>query len=262
MIDSLNEIFELANNATKFVKEVMELKKNNKNQDEEDLIISNSKNSAKIGSSGDSAQIGSSGDSAQIGSSGDSAVISAIGKYSIVKAKTGSWITLAEYDNNGKVLFVKTEFVDGEIIKEDTEYCLVDKQFREFIEADGIKSAILHKKGNIYKVKIFGEENESFLIKVGDDFSHGATLKQAKESLMYKISDRDTSKYDDMKLDTVLTLKDGIQMYRTITGACESGTKYFVDNLKTKKKKFTIGEIIELTKGQYNSSILQEFFNK
>ena len=42
-------------------------------------IISNKKNSAKIGSSGDSAKIGSSGDSAKIGSSGGSAKIGSSG---------------------------------------------------------------------------------------------------------------------------------------------------------------------------------------
>ncbi len=100
---------------------------------------------AKIGSSGDSAQIGSSGDSAQIGSSGDSAkiessgedsVICCSGDASVVKAKLGSWITLAEWeysDEKARMVpqFVKTEFVDGEKIKADTWYKLFNGEFTE-----------------------------------------------------------------------------------------------------------------------------------
>ena len=107
--------------------------------------IGSSGNSAKIGSSGDSAKIGSSGYSAKIGSSGDSAqiesagedsVICCSGDASIVKAKLGSWITLAEWkysDEKNRMVpqFVKTEFVDGEKIKADTWYKLFNGEFTE-----------------------------------------------------------------------------------------------------------------------------------
>ena len=85
---------------------------------------------AKIGSSGDYAQIGSSGDSAKIGSSGKDCVICCAGRGSIVKAKIGSWITLAEWKNN-KPVCVKTEYVDGKRIKEDTWYKLINGEFVE-----------------------------------------------------------------------------------------------------------------------------------
>ena len=107
----------------------------------------------QIGSSGYSVQIGSSGYSAQIGSSGNSAQITSKGKHSVVmaagyqsraKAKKGSWITLAEWvrtddeDEKGFCIWipkcVKTEYVDGERIKEDTFYKLVDGEFKEVEE--------------------------------------------------------------------------------------------------------------------------------
>ena len=107
--------------------------------------IGSSGYSARIGSSGYSAQIGSSGYSAQIGSSGDYAqigstvldsVICCAGHNSKVKAKKGSWITLAEwkYDRVKEryiPVCVKTEFVDGERIKEDVYYCLENGDFVE-----------------------------------------------------------------------------------------------------------------------------------
>ena len=98
--------------------------------------IGSSGNSAQIGSSGNSAQIGSSGDFAQIGSSGKDCVICCAGHNSAVKAKKGSWITLAEWEySKEKERYipkcVKTEFVDGERIKEDTLYKLIDGEFVE-----------------------------------------------------------------------------------------------------------------------------------
>ena len=98
--------------------------------------IGSSGDFVKIGSSGNSAKIGSSGDSAKIGSSGKDCVICCAGHNSVVKAKKGSWITLAEWEySKEKERYipkcVKTEFVDGERIKEDTLYKLIDGEFVE-----------------------------------------------------------------------------------------------------------------------------------
>ncbi len=94
---------------------------------------------ARIGSSGDGAQIGSSGDGARIGSSGENCVICCAGRNCRVKAKKGSWITLAEwkYDEDADKWVpacVKTEFVDGERIKADTPYMLRNGVFVEVPE--------------------------------------------------------------------------------------------------------------------------------
>ena len=117
--------------------------------------IGSSGDYAQIGSSGDSAQIGSSGDYAKIGSNGDYTQITSKGKHSVVmaagyqsqaKARIGSWITLAEWvrtDSENEKGFniwipkcVKTEYVDGERIKEDTFYELVDGEFKEVESED------------------------------------------------------------------------------------------------------------------------------
>lgn len=113
----------------------------NKNNAEND----NGNNSAQIGSSGSFARICSSGDSARIGSSGNFAKITSEGYHSIVmaagyssiaRAKKGSWITLAEWNEKDGHTWtpkcVKTEYVDGERIKEDTFYKLVDGEFTEY----------------------------------------------------------------------------------------------------------------------------------
>ena len=91
--------------------------------------IGSSGDGAQIGSSGYRAQIGSSGDGAQIGSSGDYAVVSAIGVNSMIKAKIGSWITLAEYDEKRKPICVKSAMIDGENLLPDVFYILRNGEF-------------------------------------------------------------------------------------------------------------------------------------
>ena len=98
--------------------------------------IGSSGYAAQIGSSGHYAQIGSSGHSAKIESAGEDSVICCAGHGSAVNAKAGSWITLAEWGyseaKNGYVpKCVKTKYVDGERIKADTWYKLIDGEFTE-----------------------------------------------------------------------------------------------------------------------------------
>lgn len=87
-----------------------------------------------IRSDGNYAQIASSGDCEKIASNGRRCVICCSGSNSVAKAKTGSWITLAEWgEKNGRwiPLCVKSEYVDGEKIKEDTWYELEGGNFKE-----------------------------------------------------------------------------------------------------------------------------------
>ena len=109
---------------------------NNKANGKDESVISSKARNAKIGSSGDSAQIGSSGNYAQIDSTGEDSVVCCAGHNSAVKAKKGSWITLSEWarsEEKGRwvPVCVKTEFVDGERIKADTFYKLVNGEFTE-----------------------------------------------------------------------------------------------------------------------------------
>lgn len=92
--------------------------------------------------SGDNAQLASSGDYAQLATTGERSVVAAVGINSIAKARVGSWIILAEWENimdeTGHMVLapkcVKTEYVDGERIKPDVFYKLSDGKF-EAIES-------------------------------------------------------------------------------------------------------------------------------
>ena len=111
----------------------------------DDTQIGTSGYATKIGTSGYATQIGTSGDATQIGTSGDRTKINSTGKNTVIvcaghgciaKAKKGSWITLSEWEKNFVEkryipVCVKTEYVDGEKIKEDTYYTLENGEFVE-----------------------------------------------------------------------------------------------------------------------------------
>jgi hypothetical protein len=132
------------------------------------------------------------------------------------------------------------------------------------IMADGILQELLGKKGNVYHVKGIGERGISYLVTDGSGkFSHGATLKEARKSLIYKIGDRDTSRYSNIAKTKSMSLSEIIECYRIITGACEAGTRNFVERLGERKKDtYTIKEAIELTEGEYGNEKFRAFFDK
>lgn len=135
---------------------------------------------------------------------------------------------------------------------------------REYIKVDGIFSKVVSHKGNVYKIRQIGETKERYLITDGTGkWSHGDTLKEAKDDLIYKISNRDKSAYENLTLESELTFAEAIEAYRVITGECSTGTKMFVENgLTERKEKYTISEIIRLTRGQYNSDVFRQFFER
>jgi len=227
--------------------------------------LANSGDYGHLANSGYYGKLANSGDGGKLESIVEKCVIVSCGLYDIAKAKKGSWITLSEYrknaDENYEIYHVQTEFVDGIRIKEDVYYTIFEKQFREFLEIDGIKSAIIERKKNIYKVVNFGEIIESYIVCSNGIYSHGKTIKEAKESLIYKLSDRDTNKFKSWKLNDVKSKADLIQCYRAITGACESVTRYFCEQREL-PDKCTVSEMLEITNGQYGNELNLGFFKE
>ena len=96
--------------------------------------ISMNSNCGYINSIGGDATIMSSGTNSKIDSSGENALIMCSGERTSVKAKKGSWITLTEWEHKDDRMYlacVKTEYVDGKRIKEDTWYQLKKGKFIE-----------------------------------------------------------------------------------------------------------------------------------
>ena len=135
----------------------------------------------------------------------------------------------------------------------------------KYINADDIFAKIVEQKGNVYHIQLDGSKKITYLITDGEGrWSHGVTLDEAKDDLLYKISERNKDDYKGLTLESELSFEDAIMCYRVITGACSFGTKDFVNNRlsENKKGKYTIKEIIDLTEGEYGSGVFKDFFCK
>ncbi len=93
-------------------------------------------NYSKLAASGYYSKLAASGYYSQLAASGNYSVVAGVGIENIAKAAKGCWITLAEwkYDKNKDryiPVCVKTEYVDGEKIKENVFYKLIGGEFTE-----------------------------------------------------------------------------------------------------------------------------------
>ena len=112
----------------------------------------------------------------------------------------------------------------------------------------------------MWKVRKIGSKDTMYVVTDNNGkYAHGNSIKDAKESLIYKITNRDTSRYAGISIDVKLSFAELVEMYRSITGACAAGTKSFVDQFNIEKKEYTIREVIKLTSGQYGHDTLVRF---
>lgn len=221
--------------------------KNVKEESDEDNN-DNGQDYKQIGSSGYGARIGSSGDRAQIDISGNSSIGFACGYLSKIRAKKGTWISLAEYGRNEEgdivVVFAKSaqignkEYTDyqGKILKSNTYYTLWKKEFYEVDNFDGLWTIKISekKRDNITIIKAVDLDNilnkdikEIYIAKEGKLSAHGYTVREAVEDLTLK-------KLDNINIDEIVskikeTGKVTRSQYRAITGACSFGTNKFCE---------------------------------
>ena len=136
--------------------------------------------------------------------------------------------------------------------------------YNRYVLVDGIFAEIINHRGNVWTTKRVGRKDIEYIVTDGNGrYAHGKTIQEAKNDLIYKISNRDKSRYKGMKLTDTLTHEEAIEAYRVITGACSAGTRYFVENYlgDEKAESYKIEDIIQLTKGRFGNRIFAEFFN-
>ena len=131
----------------------------------------------------------------------------------------------------------------------------------QYIYADGILTHVKAKRKvgeyTIYIGKIKGKN----VVSDGEHYAHCKNLREGIADIAFKrASDRGAGQYRGISIDTAMTVEEAKTMYRIITGACRAGTEAFVESLGELKEKYTIREMLELTKGQYNSERFAEFF--
>ncbi len=142
----------------------------------------------------------------------------------------------------------------------------VSATFESFLKsgyyyADGILAKLVNRKGRVARVIIVGKTAVSYVVDDGNgNYSHGATLDEARNGLIYKLSSRDTTPFKAWKRTTTVTLAEAIQAYRAITGACEAGVRGFCERDGILPDKLTIADAINRTKGQYGADTFASFF--
>ena len=131
-----------------------------------------------------------------------------------------------------------------------------------YIYCDGILTHVRSKRRvqgyDLYIGKIKGCN----VVSDGEFYAHCDDLREGIADIAFKrAADRGAEQYRGLSLDTVLTLDEAKTMYRVITGACRAGTEGFAASLGDRlKDKYTIREMIEVTRGQYNAERFAEFW--
>lgn len=132
----------------------------------------------------------------------------------------------------------------------------------KYILCDDRFSEVISKKGNVWKLKDVNKDNVYYLVTDGKGkYAHGETIKQAKEDLIYKLSNRDKSEYEGMDISKPISFEKCVEMYRVITGACATGVKNFISFEGIEPKKYSIKDIALITKGNYGNAQFCSFFN-
>ena len=131
-----------------------------------------------------------------------------------------------------------------------------------FIYVDFMFLEVIHRHNDIFKVRYVDGKYSFYLVAdEASNWAHGGTLHEAMEDLQFKGSSRSVGDYKEMKLDDILSKKDAVICYRTITGACRFGTNAFLrKRLKVGKADYSIREIMELTEGEYGHEAFVSFF--
>jgi predicted acyltransferase (DUF342 family) len=130
-----------------------------------------------------------------------------------------------------------------------------------FSFADGILARIVSQRGPVSRVVVCGQTEVSYLVTDGEAFSHGKTLAEARDGLLFKIGKRDPSEFKAWTLDKVVSKRDAIRAYRVITGACEGGVRAWMEQRET-PESITVRDIIKLTQGAYGADAFRGFFEK
>lgn len=132
----------------------------------------------------------------------------------------------------------------------------------KYIYCDGVLTHISkRRKVGDYTV-YFGKIKNRNVVSDGKFYAHCDKIRDGIADIAFKrAEDRGAEQYKGLALDTKLPLEDAKTMYRIITGACRAGTEQFASSLgDTIKKEYTIREMINITRGQYNAEKFEEFF--
>ena len=164
----------------------------------------------------------------------------------------GGWLDLRNTQISRDAAKRVRRLKDGEYVAGKYLYC------------DGILTHVSKKRKagdyTLYVGKIKGRN----VVSDGTFYAHCETLRDGIADIAFKrAAERGAGQYKGINMDTPIPLEDAKTMYRVITGACRAGTEHFAQSLGEKlQETYTIREMIEVTKGQYNAGKFAEFFGE
>jgi len=130
----------------------------------------------------------------------------------------------------------------------------------KYIFCDGILIWYKSKK-NVGNYTIYKGYYGDYVAQSGNVFAHGDSIEECISDVIYKKSDRDSSKYKNLDQDKKIPLDEMILIYRTITGACSGGVKRFLDEVEV-PDELSINKVKDLTLGLFGNEKFCRFFNK
>lgn len=152
------------------------------------------------------------------------------------------------YYNNDKIC-IKSNLTKNDLISWHDD---------KYIKIDGIFTEVIEKTENIYRVKELNRDKICYLITDETYYAHGDDIDQSRINLFVKQCNGDINYFKNFTLNSFLTVEEAIACYNIICGAFDFG----INKLITKDKdKYTIKEMIELTKDEYRNYIFKEYFN-
>ena len=137
---------------------------------------------------------------------------------------------------------------------------------------DNVPTILLGIKNNVANGYIINQDltiTKTFIVKVGNYFAHGNSIKSALNDAQAKFND---NLPDEAKIDMFLSEFNLVDKYdceiffnwhKTLTGSCEQGRLTFMKNKGIEfGDKFTVFEFLVLTKNEYNNGIINEIIKQ
>ena len=160
-------------------------------------------------------------------------------------------------DASGDYSHVKSN--DGSASQKCLSMLLASFAAAGFSFVDGILARIISRRGPVSRIVVCGKTEITYIVTDGEFNSHGKTLKEARDGLIYKIGNRDTSEFKSWTMDKVVSKRDAIRAYRVITGACEAGVRGWMSQHAT-PETITVQGIVKITGGAYGAETFKKFF--
>ena len=132
---------------------------------------------------------------------------------------------------------------------------------------DGVQTILKSIKGNTAEGFILTDDlelEETFVVKSGNNFAHGKTLKEANKSVLSKvfntmsIEEKIDAFLQEFDLSKKHSAKKFFDWHNKLTGSCLQGRKVFCKEkgIDLEKDSFTVLEFIELTENSYGHEVI------